>query len=202
MRTIQNSLYALTLLLLASCTGQPKITEKADHDLQLSDSAISLYRQHGQAIVQQSFKALSQALTTAIEEGGVEHAIQFCNVQALPITDSMAQLFHADVQRVSLKNRNPVNLADSIEAGFIYRLEQKMLNGIEVNDTLFVSSDGKMTFLAPILMAPACLKCHGTEGKEMTSQTLAAIGQLYPQDKATGYQLGELRGLWRVRFNQ
>lgn len=202
MKTIQITLYSLALLwMLISCSGQPKSNEAAVQTMQLNDSTTLLYTQQGKQIVQQSFKALSQALLTAIEVGGVEHALQFCNVQALPITDSMAQVFQADIQRVSLKNRNPANFPDSVETTIIQLMEQKMLQMGKANDTLFVTDDGQITYMAPILMAPPCLQCHGNEGQELTTQTRSTIAALYPSDKATGYSLGDLRGMWRVRFN-
>lgn len=202
MKTIQNTFYLLALLwLLSACSGQHKPTEAADQTIKLNDSTTMLYTEQGKQIVQQSFKALSQALLTAIAEGGVEHALQFCNVKAIPITDSLAEIFEADIQRVSLKNRNLANLAEGVEAQIIQRMEQKMLNGGQANDTLFLTDDGKITYMAPILMAPPCLQCHGIEGRELTASTQAAIAALYPSDKATGYNLGELRGMWRVRFN-
>ena len=54
---------------------------------------------------------------------------------------------------------------------------------------------------APILLAaPVCLQCHGSPEKDIAPATMAAIKKLYPEDKATGFQLGDLRGLWRVTF--
>ncbi len=40
-----------------------------------------------------------------------------------------------------------------------------------------------------------CLTCHGTD---MTASIQAKLTELYPQDKATGYQKGELRGAFVV----
>ncbi len=47
---------------------------------------------------------------------------------------------------------------------------------------------------------PLCLQCHGTPNQDIAPETLAAIQKLYPGDKATGFKLGDLRGLWRVTF--
>lgn len=63
------------------------------------------------------------------------------------------------------------------------------------------NADGSRAFLAPIVLGnPLCLQCHGAPGKDITAETLAAIQKLYPDDKATGFQPGDLRGLWRVTF--
>jgi hypothetical protein len=61
--------------------------------------------------------------------------------------------------------------------------------------------DGSTTFYAPIVIAnPLCLQCHGTPEKDIAPATLEAIQKHYPKDQATGYQLGDLRGLWSVTF--
>lgn len=64
-----------------------------------------------------------------------------------------------------------------------------------------MSPEGSVHFYAPILLAaPVCLQCHGRPEKDIAPATMAAIKKLYPEDKATGFQLGDLRGLWRVTF--
>jgi hypothetical protein len=45
-----------------------------------------------------------------------------------------------------------------------------------------------------------CLNCHGEPDKDIKPENLALIRRLYPQDQATGFQLGELRGAWRIDF--
>ena len=45
-----------------------------------------------------------------------------------------------------------------------------------------------------------CLRCHGEPGPDISAEDLALIQRLYPQDKATGFKLGQLRGAWRIDF--
>jgi hypothetical protein len=45
-----------------------------------------------------------------------------------------------------------------------------------------------------------CLSCHGSVGKDIAPETTAKLTQLYPQDLATGYALGDLRGMWSLRL--
>ena len=52
--------------------------------------------------------------------------------------------------------------------------------------------DGRIAYAEPLVIQPVCLTCHGAEvGPEIK----AAIAERYPQDQATGYKLGELRGV-------
>ena len=50
------------------------------------------------------------------------------------------------------------------------------------------------------LSQPLCLQCHGGD-EDIAPGTREAILAKYPQDKATGYQLNDLRGIWRIRVS-
>ena len=66
---------------------------------------------------------------------------------------------------------------------------------------VLVSENGQMVYYKPIKIAmPACLNCHGSAGKEIDTKTLEIITQKYPDDMATGYKEGDLRGLWKITF--
>jgi hypothetical protein len=47
-----------------------------------------------------------------------------------------------------------------------------------------------------------CLQCHGKPGTDISEATTAKLRQLYPNDKATGYGINELRGIWVVEMNK
>lgn len=44
---------------------------------------------------------------------------------------------------------------------------------------------------------PTCLKCHGG-AEDIAGGTRAVLAEKYPRDRATGYQLGDLRGMWKI----
>jgi hypothetical protein len=46
-----------------------------------------------------------------------------------------------------------------------------------------------------------CLQCHGKPNVDINEATLGQIEKLYPNDKAVGYGLNELRGIWVVEMN-
>jgi len=60
---------------------------------------------------------------------------------------------------------------------------------------------GHIVYYKPITIAmPSCLKCHGSSGKEIDTKTLEIIRKNYPEDQATGYKEGDLRGMWKITF--
>ena len=52
---------------------------------------------------------------------------------------------------------------------------------------------GGLGYVEPIRIKPPCLACHGASLAPATADELA---ERYPEDQATGYKLGELRGLF------
>jgi hypothetical protein len=50
-------------------------------------------------------------------------------------------------------------------------------------------------YVEPITIQPPCLACHGTQLDAAVRQKLA---ELYPEDRATGFAPGELRGMFWV----
>ena len=64
-----------------------------------------------------------------------------------------------------------------------------------------VTYGDSIAYYRPIFISsPACLKCHGVKSETADASALDAIAARYPGDEATGYQLGELRGMWSIRW--
>ncbi len=69
----------------------------------------------------------------------------------------------------------------------------------DLADTMIVRDGSPLYMRAIRINTPACLKCHGDPAA--FSEALSdKLGKLYPDDKATGYTTGELRGALRVEF--
>ena len=47
------------------------------------------------------------------------------------------------------------------------------------------------------MVQPLCLNCHGVE---LAPDVAGRIAELYPEDRATGFEAGELRGVFWVEF--
>ncbi|MCG2431533.1 Tll0287-like domain-containing protein [Aequorivita xiaoshiensis] len=165
----------------------------------------NLFEQHsskerGMQIAQTTKAELGKNLMGQIQKNGVIEALNFCNVQAMPITDSMATIHKATIKRVTDKPRNPKNTANSQELEFINQFKTQIATGREV-EPILVKKGNNTEFYLPIVTNTMCLQCHGTPGKELETITLAKIKQLYPLDMATGYSENEVRGIWSINFN-
>jgi len=133
----------------------------------------------------------------AIQEGGAEYAVEFCNLKATSIVDSLNALNNCIISRISEKNRNINNkLKNKTEKKIIQLMATEI-----IQDTL-IRSDNTITYYKPIKIGiTACLKCHGNPDSDIDAVTLQKIKQLYPNDLATGYKLNDFRGIWKVEFS-
>ena len=149
----------------------------------------SLTKEDFKNIAEQTKKNLVGNLTKQISENGAEKALEFCNVNAIPLTQKLEAENGVMVKRVSDKNRNPDNAANETELKIIEQFKTQLAKNEELKATM---ENG--VFYAPITTNAMCLQCHGSE-KEMKPEVLAKIKSFYPNDKALGYKENELRGL-------
>lgn len=171
-------------------TIAPSIAKKVDY---------SKLEPKADTVIQATFKALSSALGSAMKEGGVKHAVSFCNVEATPIADSLSKQFGVRVSRVSDRPRNPANQATEYEKSFMSEYRDAMEQGVDIGYEYY-EGNGIPTLYKPIALKGLCLNCHGKAGQTMKEEDIAFIQSLYPEDKAVGYEEGELRGMWKVEM--
>jgi hypothetical protein len=189
---------AATVGLLTSCTYNNP--DEVSPEKKKESAADPLKR--SAEIVQASGGALVATLSGKIEQGGVEAAIPFCNVKALPITDSLAAAHGAYIKRTSLRYRNPDNAPNDREREILTKWDIAVGRGEKAEAFTEVNADGTISAFHPIFTAELCLKCHGIPGETMMPETMDILDSLYPQDLARDYQAGELRGMWVVRMKQ
>ena len=142
---------------------------------------------------------LGKNLIKAIEEDGTVGAVEFCNIEAMKLTDSMSVIHNAIIKRVSDKARNPKNMTNAKELGHIEAFKEQVKAGSDI-DPIVEEINGEVNFYYPITTNTMCLQCHGTRNEQITATTFNALNKLYPEDKATGYDLGQVRGIWSINF--
>ncbi|HRP69052.1 MAG TPA: DUF3365 domain-containing protein [Turneriella sp.] len=142
---------------------------------------------------------MMQTVKQEVDKNGYASAVTFCsgfaaefgknkNVEwgKLATHDINAKSFR--FRRISEKNRNPNNRADAKQSVI---LAQWLKEG--ATPTLY--RDGtRVTTMHPIKISmPMCLGCHG-DAATVDKKAIGEIKRLYPNDLATGYKLGDLRG--------
>lgn len=186
------ALFALALpALLVGCATGPSAEEQA---AMAADA-----RKASGALIQK----LGGELKAAVAASGPEGAIGVCKERAPQIAAEVSKQFNFDVKRVSPKNRNPAGVPDAWEAEAQAGLEKRMASGEkpETLDTWQVVSTpaGKQFRYAKALpVQQLCLTCHG-DPAAIPDAVKARLAAEYPNDKATGYGLGMVRGIVSVK---
>ncbi|MEZ4725112.1 MAG: DUF3365 domain-containing protein [Candidatus Kapaibacterium sp.] len=166
-----------------------------------TDEHSTNYEELGREYAMGTKAVLGKNLMSAIKAKGTPYAVDFCNTRAFPLTDSMAKEYNVSIKRVSDKPRNPLNEANRDELDFINILHKRIANGEELGSSV-KESKGKIISYYPIETNAMCLQCHGTPEKDIDKLTQTKINEKYPDDKATGYGLNEIRGIWVVEMEK
>jgi len=180
-------LVVMTAVAFSSCGG--------GNTKNISEESKLAFLAKGDSIAGHAQQLLMQNVAAAIQKGGTDYAVEFCNVRAVPLTDSIAGQYNSFIQRLSNKNRNPANAIQTDE-------DKAAWKKIETEKTHFVqqTADGSVLYYKPILIAlPTCLKCHGSS-EDITVSTQQIIKQKYPADLAINYAMNDLRGMWKIKL--
>ena len=143
-------------------------------------------------------KDLKGVLISQIQTNGVLQAVAVCSDTAQVLTNNFGIQKGVFIRRVSFKNRNENNLPDDFEKKILNKFELSHQNK-ELNDETEhaeIVQEGEfkyLRYLKPILVQAECLNCHGSEN-DIMPEVKQLIAQEYSNDKAVGYNIGELRG--------
>jgi hypothetical protein len=190
---------ALALALAACGTPPGEAPQPASDDVAggLTAAETENVTRIGEEAAQALREGLSARLSAALAAGAPEDAIGVCADEAMPLTDSIAAATRVlGVKRTSLRVRNPRNDPDALERAALEWFADR--EGGEPRPTLLVQrDDGDYRYYSPLRVAAMCTSCHGP-AESLPDPVRSALRERYPDDKATGYAEGDLRGLIRV----
>ena len=171
---------AIGLLVLSiGCSGPE--TSVSERDMERASQVLAPYKTQ-----------LKGTLMEALEEGP-EVAIGVCQSQAPLIAASVAPP-GVTLGRTSHRLRNPENAPQPWMRPL---LTTYLDNPGDQPPRAVDRGDGTFGYVEPILMQPPCETCHGPTVEASLGRELKV---LYPDDEATGFVTGELRGLFWVRM--
>jgi len=146
-------------------------------------------------------KMLGGALKTELkahmkqDPSGLE-ALAFCTGSADKITQEVNAKLpdYAKVRRTALKVRNDkVNAPDSTDEEVMKAYEEAIENKLFTPKDIKVVEVGETTRVyKPLVTKKVCLKCHGSD---LSPKVQEALKSAYPNDHATGFKEGDLRGV-------
>ena len=187
----------LIFLLISSCgTNKEKAAQK-------EESTRQEFLQKGEEIAKMTQSELLKNVAHAMKTGGPGYAIDFCNLRALSIKDSLSNLNNCEIRRISNKYRNPVDKPRTkTEEDQLGRYLTAHLEGDTLKPEVFLF-ENSVEYYQPILINNgACLLCHGIPGTQIADETLEKIEAQYPDDLATGFAMRDFRGAWKITFTK
>jgi len=158
--------------------------------------------------------AMMKNLHEKVDSEGYAGAVTFCNIfspkhgkqknqEILEKFKSTYGVEEFSIRRISLKNRNPKAVGDNATTDILQNWEDQLTEnaGTPVDlKTKTYYSNGYYTTLKPIrIPGKFCQGCHGSI-EERDPMAYEKIRQLYPDDKAIDYNVGDLRGAFVVKI--
>lgn len=201
---------ASSLIFLLSCGPQERVSKETFEEVNQAMEVKRLTEVEilneamiwGDSISTEAQAQLISALQNAVSEKGVAGAVEFCNVQALPILSEVGEKYGVSIRRASNRYRNPADQPTEEEKTILDAYEYNAENGSKSDPNIQKFENGEVYLYTKAIVIPGgfCLSCHGESGKEINDETLEKLAQLYPQDQAKGHKVGDLRGMWSIRI--
>lgn len=143
---------------------------------------------------------LKAELTKALAQSGPTGAIDVCRTRAPEIAARLSHDSGAKVSRTALRVRNPSNAPDDLQRAVLEQFAADLASGhlqppLEAAVEINRGGSIERRYMRAIPTDALCLTCHGTE---LAPDVKAAIAKAYPEDQATGFTTGQLRGAFSV----
>ncbi len=144
------------------------------------------------------------AMEVAVAEKGVVNAIPVCKEKAPALIQAKRKETGWDIRRVSLKTRNAQRGKPDIwEVRQLAYFNARVATGekpetLENSEIDYSSGKPVLRYIKALPVGDTCLKCHGAEAT-LDPQLKTKLHKYYPNDQATGYSKGEVRGALSVK---
>ena len=178
------------VIILSACQQKPEFNKEE----------MDAFKKEAKAASMQLGKTLKGELMTAMSEGGPEQAIEVCHKRAPEIATAISKEKGITIGRVSLKNRNPNNAPNAWQTKVLEDFLRRKEAGESPKELVHLGgyADKKTVeyrFMKAIPTQSLCLSCHG---KNIDPELKKKINSLYPEDKAIGFEEGDIRGAFVV----
>jgi hypothetical protein len=189
-------------LIIATCLILPPATssQAAEH----AAAQKQTMKQEAQEITKELVGKLGAELKKALSESGPEGAISVCRDTAPMLASALSRRTGWKVTRVSLQTRNSlIGQPDVWEQQVLKRFDAEVAAGADPTnlDAAAVVAEPQadyFRYMRALPVKPLCLMCHGDE-ETIPASVQARLAQEYPNDAATGYLTGQIRGAVSIK---
>ncbi len=156
--------------------------------------------QSTRSIAMDLMNQLGQKLKGALTNEGPVAAVSVCKEAAPAIAKGLSAQHGAQVTRVGTRVRNPkMGVPNGWQKEALAGFDARITKGEKPADLEYwkvvEGSDGKreLRYAKAIVTQPLCVTCHGNP-EDIPAPLMEKIRAEYPDDQATGYSVGKLRG--------
>lgn len=191
MKNIISVLPFLLLFIFFGCNEKPKPVITDNTKSGLRNDAIDF------------MESLKSILVKEMQANGIVAAVSVCSDTAQLLTNNYGIKKGIYIKRVSFKYRNENDAPNKIETEALKMFEELKQKGELKETTEFFKTTEEngvtsVIYLKPILVQAPCLSCHGPL-EQIGPDVKQILQKKYPNDKATGYQLDDLRGAVSIK---
>jgi len=180
--------------LLAACAGVPAApvpgAAGAGFDPDRAPPSLAPLVARASDAVDRLQRGLARRLVEEVADA--PHAVAVCRDEAPAMTAEVAQAQGVALGRTGPRLRSPANAPPAWARGALAAAAGRP--AAEVRAVAFDLGD-RVGYLRPIAAGATCLKCHGPAA-DLSPGVRAALAASYPADQATGFEEGELLGLF------
>jgi hypothetical protein len=133
--------------------------------------------------------ALVSRVTESMQTSGAPTTIEVCAGEAATITEAVSNEHGVRMGRTSFALRNPANAPPAWASELVAAHAEA--------PAVRVAPDGTLGVLSPIRLMPPCETCHGASDA-IAPEVRGVIAARNPEDRATGFSAGDLRGYFWV----
>ena len=143
---------------------------------------------------------LGQKLKAAMSTDGPVAAVSVCKESAPAIARQLSITNDAKVTRIGTRVRNQnMGVPNAWQKEALTQFEARLSQGEKAPDIEYwqVADNGhgksELRYAKAIAVQPQCLSCHGA-AQDIAAPLADKLRIEYPNDQATGYSVGQLRG--------
>jgi len=141
---------------------------------------------------------LKKELLGAMNDGGPAMAIAVCATRAPQIAAAHSHGKLITVRRITDRNRNPENLADSVQMEALSAMSSDS-SIAELHEWRELGDRRVFCYYKAIKVNQLCIKCHGSI-ETIDQAVLESLTNNYPGDRAVEYNAGDFRGAFLVEI--
>lgn len=156
----------------------------------------AVFTEASRNLVNQFSRSLKSELMAALNEGGAARALRVCRVKAPEIAAAHTKGGWS-IKRVSDRMRNPDDRPIGDEGEILASFSDPDFKQDYYQDWYGSDSNKVFRYCQEIITQPMCLQCHG-DLQTIEPELYKQIKIAYVWDKATGYKVGDVRGMFVV----